>query len=193
MTEGFDVFENIEIEDIDAVKKVSNVIPATSGVKLKLSKVTSEWNKDKDMAMLAVSLKIEEGIPVFDPETGETEVKYKGSMATQFPVRFIYYVSLAKQAAKEKSAKKSTAAWWKNKQYLVEFKQLLVACGIDPKLEEFKTEGRLQVDALVSALKDREVLGDIKEVNDQAFDKETGEKKKLDSTHNEVKNLRRIQ
>jgi len=201
MSQGFNVYDPIEIDNLDEVKQIKNIIPPTSDVRLAISRVKPEKNKDGDTAYLAVSFKIVDGIltPILDNKgepTGEAELKYRGALATQYPQRFIYWMSPDKVQTKVNLAKKEKSKeWWKNKQYLLEFKQLLVACGIDPKLDEFKIDNRLQIDQLISALKDKELIGNITQKEDQAkvSDPETGEVswKGVGTYQNEVKNLRR--
>lgn len=197
MTEMFDINDQVEIDNIETVRQTKNVIPVTSDVLMTISKVVGDTAKDKLSKTLNISFKLINGIqvPVLDKEgltTPETEIKWKGSLATSFPQRVTYWVSPDKVQAKVNAAKKQTTKdWWNNRQYLVEFKQLLVACGIDPKLNEFKSEGRLQVDALIDALKDRNVIANITQREEEAFDKSTGEYKGLGTYLNEVKNVRK--
>lgn len=184
-SEGFEVNDSVEIENIDDVKRTKNVIPASSNVLLEISKVTGETSKDKLGKTVNVSFKLVDGIEV------EGEVKYKGALATSFPQRFTYWNSPEKVAEKIAGAKKETTRnWWKNKQYLVEFKELLVSLGL--KAADFTLDGKLQVDSLISALKGQRVMGNIVQKEEQAFDKSTGEYKGLGSFQNEVKNLRKV-
>lgn len=184
----FDINDTVEIENIDEVKQTKNVIPASSNVLLVISKVTGDTSKDKESKTLNFTFKLVNGIETADG------IKYKGSIATSFPQRVTYWVAPDKVQSKINAAgKETTKNWWKNKQYLVEFKQILIACGIDPKLEEFKVEGRLQVDSLISAIKDQQLIANITQKEEQAFDKSTGEYKGLGTFQNEVKNFRKVQ
>lgn len=196
---GFDVNDAVEIENIDEVKQVKPLIPATSNVRLLISKVAATTSKSKEIGFLALSLKIIDGIEVLNEATGQNEIKYKGAMATQFPQKLMFWVKPEYvQAAINNPANTTNAVnYWKNKQYLVDFKMLLIACGIDPKLEEFKVDGKLNVDALISEISKKEVIGNILQTEEKAtsIDPETHKKVKtgLGTYQNEVKNLRKAQ
>ncbi len=182
----FNVNDEVEIENIDEVKKTKTLIPVSANVLLDISKVVADVSKDKQSKTLNVSFKLSEGVEV------EGEIKYKGSMASSFPQRYTYWVSTEKVQDKIANAeKKSTREWYKNKQYLVEMKSLLLACGL--KAADFTVEGKLNVDALISAIKGQQVIGNITQKEDEAFDKSTGKNVKLGTFQNEVKNLRKVQ
>lgn len=182
----FNVNDTVEIENIDEVRKTKNLIPVNSNVLLDISKVTGEISKDKQSKTFNVSFKLVDGVDV------EGEIKYKGSMASSFPQRFTYWVSPEKVQDRVANAeKKSTREWYKNKQYLVEIKSLLLACGL--KAADFTVEGKLNVDALIAAIKGQQVMGNITQKEEEAFDKTTGKTVKLGTFLNEVKNLRKVQ
>jgi len=112
------------------------------------------------------------------------EIKYKNAFANTFPQRVFYWVSPEKKEQGLNAPKESTRNWYKNKQYLVEFKNLLKAVNLE--VGEFLEDGKLKVDDLIGALAGQEVRGNIVQIEESMPDKDTGERVKTGRILNEV-------
>ena len=180
--EGFEVNDAVEIESLDDVQEQQFTIPPASNVLLKIARVGASETKDGGFKQLEVSLQVAEGIEV------DGELKFKNAFATTFPMRVFYWVSPEKREAGLNAAKTTTQNWYKNKQYLVEFKKLLEAAQLN--VNDFMDGGKLKVDELCAALKGVEVRGNILKVEEDTLDKETRERVKTGRFLNEVKYLK---
>lgn len=180
----FDVNDQVEIESLDDVEQSQFVLPPASNVLLSVAKVKASTTKDGGFKQLEVSYRLVEGI-----ET-DGELKYKNVFANTFPQRIFYWVSSEKKEAGLNAPKSSTRDWYKNKQYLVEFKNILNACGIT--VNEFLKDGKLDVDNLIPALQGKEVRGNIVQFEETMPDRETGEKIKTGRFLNEVRYLKAV-
>jgi len=193
--EGFDVIDSIEIGDLNEVKEQRFVLPPLSNLRVRVKKVKAAMNKDQDTATLNISFQVVDGVPVTNSETGETEMKYADMLIPQFPQRITYWVHPDKVKLKVETAKKETTRqWWKTQQYMVEFKQLISACGIDPSLNDYrKSDRRIDMDSLVQTLIGCELLCNVIKKEDQARDPQTGEYKGVGTYQNQLSSFRRAQ
>ena len=178
----FDVNDAVEFEGMDDVVEQQFVLPNSSNVLMKLDKIKASETKDGGFKQLEISPRLVEGIEI------EGSLKYKGAFASTFPMRVFYWVSAEKKESGLNAPKESTRNWYKNKQYLVEFKKLLAAVGLN--VNDYLADGKLKVDELIGALDGKEVRGNIAKVEEDMTDVSTGDKVKTGRFLNEVKYLK---
>ena len=118
----FQVGEEIEVGDISDVKQ--SLLPVSKGVHGRIRKAGVTSNEDKTLKSLKLEIELPEGIYVDNPETGETEAQYVGK------VIFTGFMELCIWASPDRPDKKG---WFKSKQHLLGFKELLTALGEDVK------------------------------------------------------------
>lgn len=177
------VNDPVEIETLEDVVEQQFVLPSASNVLMKLDKVKASETKDGGFKQLEISPKLVEGVEIVDGV-----LKYKGAYASTFPMRVFYWVSPEKKEAGLNAPKESTRNWYKNKQYLVEFKKLLTACNLN--VNDFMADGKLKVDELCAALSGVEVRGNVMKVEEDMVDPSTGDKVKTGRFLNEVRYLK---
>ena len=180
----FDVNSPVEFEGMDDVVEQQFVLPNSSNVLLKLDRIKGSETKGGGFKQLEISPRLVEGIEI------EGELKYKGSFASTFPMRVFYWVSPEKKEAGLNAPKESTRNWYKNKQYLVEFKKLMVACNLN--VNDFLEDGKLKVDELITALDGQEVRGNVVRVEEEMVDPSTGERGKTGRFLNEVRYIKAV-
>lgn len=132
--EGFDVVEEVEIEDLTNIKEEKQLVPPAKKVKLLVKKAESKSSKDGAYAWINMQLQIVDGID----ELGA----YKGKVVFG---KVCYYADMAKYGEKD---------YFKKKQHLIGLKQLLTALGSD--LSKAKIG-----DKFFSEITNQVVLGDI--------------------------------
>lgn len=105
-------FEDVEIGDLTDVKEEKSLIPPTSGVKLVIKSAKNRSNESGSWRSVALQLKIVDGI--------DEEGKYRNmSFFTDVP----YYA--------DKGTYDFNKPFFAKKQYLVQLRHLLSACGFD--------------------------------------------------------------
>ena len=118
MEDVFNVTEPVEIADLADVREQKFVIPPQGNIRLEIAKVKADETEDKMTRNLVLTFEIVEGVPVPNPETGETDWMYQGMKIPQYGQRVTYWVSAEKVKAilADEKKKKSTKDWWKNQQ-----------------------------------------------------------------------------
>lgn len=139
------VTEEVVIGDLTDVKEQKQIVPASSGVKVRIAKAGTMVSKNGDIKSLKLELRIVDGISVVNQETGEEEVKYKNKPMFTSIMDIPFWCDTAVK----------TKAWWVNKQYLLNFKKLCLALDLDIKAQTVN-------DSFLEMLLDREVLVDIR-------------------------------
>lgn len=156
--------EPVEVSNLDDVKEIRTVIPATKSVKVKIIKAENTINKDNTYRSINLQLKLIQGID----ETG----KYKGKVIF---ARVCYYAD----------PNVYTKDFFHNKQHLVQLKYLMRATGIDltkidgHKIEELTSTPEIKADITVKKR--------IIEVDDG-----TGVKSKEEILENEARNFKAL-
>lgn len=168
----FDVVEEISVGDLTAVQQ--SITPQAQDVKVRIDKATVEPSKDKALKTLKTSLRVVDGIPVFNQETGENELKFQNKPL--FP-GFMDLVIWADPA-------KKTSQWYKNKQHLLGLKQFCQALEIDIKDVKINDE-------FCSSLIGRELLCSIKHEEETTVDATTGERVKTGSLKERIHNFKK--
>lgn len=154
---GFDVTEEIVVGDLTAVQQA--ITPMAQNVRVKIAKASVDTSKDKALKSLKVELKVIEGIPVLNQETGETELKFQNK--SLFP-GFMELCIWADGTVKN-------SQWYKNQQHLLGFKQFCQALGLDIKAVKVNDE-------FLTGLIGRELLVSIRHENETAVNAETGKR-----------------
>lgn len=187
----FEVLDNVEIGDLTEVKEQRFVLPAASGVKMTVDSVKFAKSKDESRVEALVQFRLIDGLPEKDVESGEETMKYAGSRVPQFPVRLWINVTQEKldEVANNPEKKEKAKKWWATRQWAVQWKYLLVACGVDPSLEEFRGEdGKVKSDELIAELVGKEIRGNILQAAEQA--KVDGDWKDTGTFRNDVRNFK---
>jgi hypothetical protein len=144
------VTEEVALGDLTDVKEQKQIVPASSGVLMKIAKAGTMTSKNGDIKSLKLELRIVDGISVIDPATGTEEVKYKNKPMFTSMMDLPYWCDTAVKTSK----------WWQTKQYLLNFKKLCLALDIDIKSVTVN-------DAFLEVLIDRELLVDIRHEENQ--------------------------
>lgn len=177
------VTDPIVVEDMSEVKEKRSLTPIAQKVKVRINKASVQTSNAGDIKGLNCELRIVDGIEVLDHETGMSELKYVNK-----PL-FTSMMDLCVWAAASKSdpSVNPKYQWWKDKQHLVGFKQFLTALGYDVKTPPTINDDFLQ------ELIGREILIDIQHEEESAVDQNTGERKKLGTFRERVRNFRSIE
>lgn len=115
----FDVLEEQELGDLSEVKQERVLIPPSTNVRVKVNQATVAQSKNKDYRQINVSFRLTEGV---------NEGQFRNSIIFE---RMCYWANPEVYEAESKPEK--TRRFFKNKQHLVLFTQLLKACGMDMK------------------------------------------------------------
>ncbi len=118
MQEGYEVIDAFDVQDLSEVKQDSNLFPATKDLKVRIAKAQTQKNKDEDIYSLKLELRVVDGIPNNDGGTSRVNAVLFNSL-----MDLVY-------GANTEVKGRSENRWWKNKQHLVEFKNLMNALGI---------------------------------------------------------------
>ena len=156
--EDVQVTQETVIGDLTDVKEQKQIVPASSGVLMRITKAGTMASKNGDIKSLKLELRIVDGILVTDAETGEQEVKYKNKPMFTSMIDLPYWCDTAVKTSK----------WWQTKQYLINFKKLCIALDIDIKSVTVN-------DAFLESLIDRELIVDIRHEENQVKNPETGD------------------
>jgi len=180
---GFEVTEEIQPEDMSSVVEQKSLVPVTQRVKVRIAKAAVQVAKSTELKGLNIELRIVDGIEILDTVTGMTELKYVNK-----PM-FTSLMDLCVWAAEHKAdpaVNPKSHNWYKTKQYMVEFKKFLIALGYD-----IKTPPLINDEWLASII-GQEVLVDVLQQQDTALDAATGERKKLGTFSQRLKNWKSV-
>jgi hypothetical protein len=172
MSDGFEVSEAYDVQDLTDVKQESNLLPATKGLKVRVAKAKQQANKDNDIYSLKLELRIVDGIPNADGVP-----QYVNKPMFTGIMDLVYG---AKLDIKDRSNNK----WWKAKQHLVEFKKFCQA--MDISLSSIVIN-----DEFFSNLIGREVLVDVVHEAKTITDAE-GKKVKTGEFQEKLKNWAKV-
>lgn len=170
-TIGFEVTEEIAVGDLTAVQEER--LPVCQNLKVRIAKAGVKASKNGDLKTLKLDLVIVDGIPAVDPDTGETKMRYANKHV------FPSFNDLLVWANPETK----TSNWYTSKQYLLPFKQFLVAMGVDFKDVKIN-------DAFLESLVGREVLVSIKH-EQETVQNEAGEYVPTGGVRERVVNFRK--
>ena len=173
----------IEVGDLTEVKEQRQLTPAASRVKVRIAKAIIQQTKDKDIKSLKLELRIVDGIevPVRDEAgnpTGETKLAYQNKPLFTGLMDLVVWADQSVKGRAEKN-------WWKTNQHMIGLKGFCVALGLDIKSVKVNKEF---LDALVG----NEVLVDIQHEAETAIDESTGERVKLGTFRERLKNFRKV-
>lgn len=118
MNEGFEVVDQFDVQDLTDVKQEQNLFPATKDLKVRIAKASLQQNKNKNIYALKLELRTVDGIA----GEGGTMTRVNAPLFTSL-MDLVYGADLNVDGRAEKN-------WWKNKQHLVEFKNLMNALGV---------------------------------------------------------------
>lgn len=118
----FQVGEEIEVGDISDVQQA--LLPTAKNVHGRIRKAGIAVNEDKTLKSLKLEIEMPDGILLENQETGEQEAQYVGK------VIFPGFMDLCFWASPDRPDKKG---WFKSKQHLLGFKELMAALGEDLK------------------------------------------------------------
>jgi len=161
---GFQVIDEVEIGTLEDVKEIPRLIPPAKNVKLYIGEVKVNTNKDNTYRSLNIRFIISDGIDVGG------ELKYKGMGVFS---RLCYYAD----------PEVYTKDFFKNRQHLVELKNLIAATQL--------TDSTKINDTFCTELKGQTILGNLIQRKAKAYtDKEGNEQPGEPS--NEVVNLKKV-
>lgn len=149
MTEAETIFEEINLGDMTGLKEIKDVLPATSGVRVRIDKATVKDNSFEGSVptkkYLNLQLRIVDGISFVDAD-GVAQTKYKNKVVFTNNKDLPVWVDTNHEFFKADKFVKGA--------YLIPLRQFLIACGCDPKA--------VKIDAgLLEALKGVELEVDI--------------------------------
>ena len=170
---GFDVVDEVVVGDLTDVKEQRQVLPVAQRVKVRIAKAGTQATKDKDIKSLKLDLRIVDGILV-----GE-ELKYANKPLFTGLMDLVYWGDLSVKGRSEKT-------WWTSKQYLIEFKKFCLATGFDIK------DVRIN-DDFFQIITGKEVLVDIQHEEETAVDPTSGERVKLGTFKERLRNWRKAE
>ena len=156
---GFQVMDELAVGDLTAVQQA--ITPVAQNVRVRIAKAKVEASKDGNLKTLKTELKIVEGIPVMNKDSGEAELKFQNK--SLFP-GFMELCVWANTAVKN-------TQWYKNQQHLLGFKQFCQALSIDIKDVKINDE-------FLSSLIGRELLVSIRHEEETAINPESGKREK---------------
>lgn len=155
----FEVTDEVVVGDLTAVQQA--ITPVAQNILVRIAKATVKTSESKDLKSLSVELKVVEGIPVVNQESGETELKFQNK--SLFP-GFMDLCVWANPATKN-------TQWYKNQQHLLGFKQFAQALGLEIK------DIRIN-DEFLSTLVGQELRISIKHEEETAINPESGKREK---------------
>lgn len=114
----FDVNEPSSIGDLTDVKDSRAVLPATSNVKVRISKAEIKATKDGSVEKIGILWEVVDGVPIGD------EMKFKG-------FKFFQSGEYTKDSIFSKiDYDVKTSDWWGDRKRFVNLKNLLLACSL---------------------------------------------------------------
>ena len=171
---GFQVTDEVNVGDLTAVQQA--ITPVAQNVLVRIAKASVSLSKDGALKTLKTELKVVEGIPVTNQDTGETELKFQNK--SLFP-GFMELCIWANPAVKN-------TPWYKNQQHLLGFKQFCQALSIDIKDVKINDE-------FITSLIGRELLVSIKHEEETAVNPETGKREKTGSLRERIGSFKKAE
>jgi hypothetical protein len=171
----FEVTNPTTVEDLTDVREQKYLLPVTTGLKVRVNKAAVQENKTKDLKGLKLELRLVDGIEVTDQETGASEIKFVNKPIFTGIMDLCFYADPATRGGD----------WFKTKQHLVEFKKFISALGYDLK-------GIVVDDTWLQNLVGREVLVDVLHEEETSVDAQSGERKKLGTFREKLKNWKPV-
>jgi len=172
--EMFDVIEEVVVGDLSAVQQA--IVPMAQNVRVRIAKATVEKSKDGALKTLKTEMKVVEGIPVLNADTGETELKFQNK--SLFP-GFMDLCIWADPAVKN-------STWYKNQQHLLSLKQFCKALEIDVKSVKINDE-------FCSSLVGRELLVSIRHEAETSVNPETGKREATGQMQERIGNFKKAE
>lgn len=169
----FEVTDEVVVGDLTAVQQA--ITPVAQNVKVRIAKASVDTSKDKALKSLKVELRVVDGIPVLNHNTGETEMKFLNK-----PI-FPGFMELCIWADSSKDSQ-----WYKNQQHLLGFKQFLQALDLDIK-------GVKVNDEFLASLVGRELLISIRHEEETAVNPETGKREKTGTLRERIGQFKKAQ
>lgn len=173
-TVPFDVHEEVVVGDLTEVRQ--EIMPIAQNVKVRIAKASIDQSQDKALKSLKLELKIVDGIPIQNAQTGEFEFRYQNK--SLFP-GFMDLCIWADPATKNSN-------WYKNKQHLLGFKQFCQALAID--LKDVKVN-----DEFCSELLGKELLVNITHEKETVVNPETGKREETGSLRERIRGFKRAE
>ena len=154
--EGFDVLEDIEVEDLTTVRETRSVMPAVSGLKVRIHKAAVQSNNDDDIKSLRLQLHVVDGIETATDD-GSVEYKYKGKMLFTGLMDLVFKADLTvvSKNPKHGGKRREEVDWWKNHQHRVEFSKFCKAL-------ELPLQGLRVNDDFLNQITGQEITVDVK-------------------------------
>lgn len=172
--EIFEVIDEVVVGDLTGVQQA--ITPMAQNVRVRIAKANVQTSQGKDLKSLKLEMKVVEGIPVLNQDTGESEMKFLNK--SLFPG----FMDLCVWA--DPTTKIST--WYKNKQHLLGFKQLCVAIGEDIK------DVRIN-DEWVRSLLGRELLVNVRHEEESVLSPESGKREKTGTLRERIGNFKKAE
>lgn len=113
--------DSVVVENLSSVQP--DILPVCQGVLGRIKKASIKPSADRSLKSLKLELTIVDGIPLTNPETGDTEVKYIGKAVFPGFNDLLIWADPVKK----------TGRWFASKQHLLPFKQFCTAMGFDLK------------------------------------------------------------
>lgn len=172
--EGFDVTDEVIVQDLDEVKEQRHLTPATNDVKVKISKASIIENKAKDIKGLKLEVRIVDGIPVQNEDTGDMEIKYVNKPEFTSVMDLCFWANPETRNSK----------WFKNRQHLLQFSKFIKALGLDMKevrVNDDFLESLIGQELLVNIIHEERTIKDEegKRIGTGIFDSRLKEWKKI--------------
>lgn len=175
--DGFNVNEPVDVQDLAEVKEERSLTPPAKVVKVRISKAAVQTTQDKDIKSLKLELRIADGIPMVNKESGETEMRYQNKPLFTGIMDIVIWADLS---VKERSTKD----WWNKKQHLIGLKQFCQALDIP-------LTGLQVNDEFISSLIGRELAVDIQHEEETVLN-EQGKREKTGTYRERLRNWKKI-
>lgn len=173
----FDVTEPVDVQDLAEVKEERSLTPPAKGVKVRVSKASIQPTKDKDIKSLKVELRIVDGIPMPDKESGEIEMRYQNKPLFTGIMDLVIWADTTVKG-------RETKPWWQKKQHLVGLKQFCQAL-------EIPLSGLQVNDEFLANLLGKELLIDIAHEEETVVN-EQGEREKTGTYRERLRNWKKV-
>jgi hypothetical protein len=160
VTEEETIFGAIDLGDMTGLKEIKDVLPAASGVRVRIDKASIKDNSFEGSVptkkYLNLQLRIVDGISFVDSE-GTAQTKYKNKVVFTNNKDLPVWVDTQHEFYQAEKFKKGA--------YLIPLRQFLIAVGVDPKAVKID-------EALLASLKDVELEVDIAQNQKKSKDAE---------------------
>lgn len=153
-------FGEINLGDMTGLKEIKDVLPAASGVRVRIDKASIKDNKYEDQPItkkyLNLQLRIVDGISFVDAQ-GEAQTKYKNKVVFTNNKDLPVWVDTNHEFYKGDKFVKGA--------YLIPLRQFLIAVGVDPKAVKID-------EALLASLQGVELEVDVAQNQKKSKDSE---------------------